>query len=394
MSFAFRLAAVKTAVLTAGLALASAPASAAVTCSWSMTPSVSPGSQNRLNGISADSATDAWAVGFYLGSTGSLRSLAEHWNGKTWALTATRSASAYDNVFNGVSADSSTDAWAVGYYYTGSINEPLIEHWNGKVWAGSPGPNVGGTYGALFNAVVALSPTNVWAVGQINTSNNGNTQALIEHWNGAKWAVVATPNKTSIEDTLTGISAVNANDIWIGGVYSTTSPGFDKTLAEHWNGTAWSIVTTVDETSSSSNINAIGVLATNDVWATGDYFNKAVGANGEFRTLVQKWNGATWAAQGSGNIASDETDLSGIAAVSPTEILAIGSYVGTYRETFVEWYDGSGVRITTTLNPGAYGNYFDAGSTIPKTSNAWAAGGTLSSSGYVDQALIELFTCT
>jgi hypothetical protein len=391
MSFSFRLAAVKTTVLMAGLALAAAPASAAVTCSWAITPSVSPGSQNRLNAISADSASDAWAVGFTLRSTGSLGSLAEHWNGKTWALTATRSASAYDNNFNGVSADSPTDAWAVGYYYTGSKNEPLIEHWNGSVWAGSPSPSVGGNYGGSFNAVVALSPTNVWAVGEINTSNNGNTQALIEHWNGAKWAVVATPNKTTIEDSLTGISAVNANDIWIGGVYSTTSPGFNKTLAEHWNGSAWSIVPTVNETSSSSNINAIGVLATNDVWATGDYYNSSVG---KFRTLVQKWNGSAWAAQGSGNIASDETDLSGIAAVSPTEILAIGSYVGTYKETFVEWYDGSGVRITTTLNPGAYGNYFDAGSTIPKTSNAWAAGGTLDANGYVAQTLIERFTCT
>jgi hypothetical protein len=390
MYFSFRLATVKTVLLTAGLALSAAPASAAIRCSWSISPSVSPGSQSKLSGISADSTNDAWAVGSYLGSSGSQQVLIEHWNGTTWALSQPRPAGASSNSFAAVSADSPKDAWAVGYDYPGCCIEPLIEHWNGSTWVGTPTPFVNNAYGAYFNAVVALSPTNVWAVGAILTSNNGNTQGLIEHWDGTEWSIVATPNASTSEDTLTSISAVNAYDIWIGGVYAT-STGLQKTLAEQWNGAAWSIVTTRDETSSSNTINALGALGTNDVWATGDYYNSSVG---KFRTLVQKWDGSTWALQTSGNIASDETDLAGIAAVSPTEILALGSYVGTYKETFAEWYDGSGARLTTTLNPGTYGNYFAAGSPIPQTSDAWAAGGTLSAGGAAAQTLIERFHCT
>jgi hypothetical protein len=38
-------------------------------------------------------------------------------------------------VLNGVSADSATDAWAVGYYISKGVRYALILHWNGTVWS-------------------------------------------------------------------------------------------------------------------------------------------------------------------------------------------------------------------------------------------------------------------
>lgn len=51
---------------------------------WSRVTSLTPGGTgsggfNRLNGVSARSATDAWAVGIYTGGTIVLR-----WNGTSW----------------------------------------------------------------------------------------------------------------------------------------------------------------------------------------------------------------------------------------------------------------------------------------------------------------------
>jgi len=34
-----------------------------------------------------------------------------------------------------VSADSATDAWAVGSYLSKSVRDTLILHWNGTAWA-------------------------------------------------------------------------------------------------------------------------------------------------------------------------------------------------------------------------------------------------------------------
>jgi len=54
-----------------------------------------------------------------------------------------------------------------------------------------------------------------------------------------KFNVVASPNGTG-NNFLFSVAAVNVNDVWAVG-NSTNSAGWDRTLAEHWNGTSWSI---------------------------------------------------------------------------------------------------------------------------------------------------------
>ena len=58
---------------------------------------------------------------------------------------ATPNPSKTDNELNGVSAISSTDAWAVGYYGVGAQGSgeanTLALHWNGTKWAKVSSPN-------------------------------------------------------------------------------------------------------------------------------------------------------------------------------------------------------------------------------------------------------------
>jgi hypothetical protein len=42
----------------------------------------------------------------------------------------------------------------------------LIEHWNGAGWTTVPSPNPGTGSNAVFEGVSAGSPTNVWSVGE------------------------------------------------------------------------------------------------------------------------------------------------------------------------------------------------------------------------------------
>ena len=110
----------------------------------------------------------------------------------------------------GVSAVSASDAWAVGTLgSTGAV--PLIMHWNGTTWSRVPSPSPGQLCqpcGQLVNeldGVAIISRSDAWAVGAYTTT--AAFAALTLHWNGTKW--VRVPNQDGTSDTrLTGVSMV------------------------------------------------------------------------------------------------------------------------------------------------------------------------------------------
>ena len=75
---------------TAAALLVASPAAAAPT--WTVVPSVDPvTTENQLTAVTARSASDAWAVGFYQGPArhnGRIM-LAEHWDGTRWSQVNT-----------------------------------------------------------------------------------------------------------------------------------------------------------------------------------------------------------------------------------------------------------------------------------------------------------------
>src|SRR5579863_5216089 len=109
-----------------------------------------------------------------------------------------------------------------------------------KAWRvlSSANPTASGDY---LYAVTALSATNVWSVGDY-LAGSGKTmvdQTLVEHYNGASWSVIASPNPGTGPNGnyLRGVAVVSANDI-----YAVGSEGGANALIEHFNGTSWSVV--------------------------------------------------------------------------------------------------------------------------------------------------------
>ncbi len=77
--------------------------------------------------------------------------------------------------------------------------------------------------------MVALSVNDAWAVGS-DTSGNGD-QVLTEHWNGAKWSVVASPNPANT-NFLSAVTRVLGTDrLWAVGNYYDSNNN-DLTLTE------------------------------------------------------------------------------------------------------------------------------------------------------------------
>src|SRR5262252_2421159 len=64
-----------------------AAAAAAACQNWTGTQPPSPGAgSNELFGVAVLSACDAWAVGDDVSSNGGRQTLAENWNGASWAV--------------------------------------------------------------------------------------------------------------------------------------------------------------------------------------------------------------------------------------------------------------------------------------------------------------------
>ena len=65
---------------------------------------------------------------------------------------------------------------------------------------------------------------------------------------------------------LLGLAAISANDLWAVGMYYTgNSP---NVLAQHWDGTAWTI-STLESPPDNGELLAVSALSANNVWAAG-----------------------------------------------------------------------------------------------------------------------------
>jgi hypothetical protein len=206
--------------------------------SWSVTPSPKLPQGSQLTGVTAPAPDNAWAVGF---ASGSPDALVEHWDGTSWSIVSSPAFTGVTISRGAISADSATDVWAIGFLATSSTtSENVSLHWNGTSWALNPAAHL--RFGGV-GPVAALSPANVWAVGTgpgVPTGGfSAHPTAVIEHWDGTSWSVVPSPNPNPQGNNgLAAVAAVAANDVWAVG-HQLLGP-----FTEHWDGKGWSIVAT------------------------------------------------------------------------------------------------------------------------------------------------------
>jgi hypothetical protein len=242
---------------------------------WSLFsgPTFPSGDEPGLTAMTAISANDIWAVGSLLNPDGFLYFLFEHWDGTSWTPTVIQNNGAF---LLGASSDATNDVWAVGYSgFVDESSDTLVYRYNGEKWQHIPSPKVGAA--GQLNAVAALAPNNVWAVGDTTMALHDPTLTLIEHYDGTSWTVVPSPNvgpaNSSQSNRLFGITAVSATDIWaFGSYFAANGSGHQMTLLLHWDGTAWTIAPSPNPTKNGflSDVLFAGVVVSPaDVWIVG-----------------------------------------------------------------------------------------------------------------------------
>ena len=276
-------------------------------------------------------------------------------------------ASPSSGTLSGVAATSPSDVWAVGYI--GS--QTLVEHWDGSAWTILTSPNPPGSTDTRLNAVAVLAPNDVWAVGSSYSGNAWRT--LIEHWDGTSWSVVASPNNGDNHNFLGGVTALAANNIWAVGSYNDNNNG-GQTLVEHWDGVSWSIVESPNRGIYGSSLSGIAAVTPNDIWAVGSSSQPAA-------TLIEHWDGSAWSIIDSPNPRYGTIIyLNDVAVVPGGDVWAVGAYysIGPTGNpatlSLVERWDGSNWHIVPSPNASGANSNVLSGISGGAANDVWAVG--------------------
>jgi alpha-tubulin suppressor-like RCC1 family protein len=305
--------------------------------------------------------------------------IGEHWNGTAWRAAAMPVPKGKAPTIRDVVDLSPTDGWAVGFTKSGTTNvqRTLIEHWNGTTWTVVPSPNpLGGAAGNdALEAVDGVSPTDVWAAGEKFSSNGGGITLIFEHFNGTTWTVAPFPLTNAFEFA-SAITTIAPNDAWVVGSF-----GSSTTLAAHWNGTKWALVPTPSPTDGPNPINnltGVTAVSSTNVYASG--YEGNVNNQNFQKPYVLHWNGTAWSLVTAPNAGGEGSKFLGIAALSGSDIWAVGDTQETDGSilTFAEQFNGTDWAIRPTPDPGQQGTLVSnslLGVVSPAPGVVWAVGG-------------------
>lgn len=331
-----------------------------------VTAASSAGLYGELYGLAVVSPSDVWAVG-----TGDGRTLTEHWDGSTW--TRVPSPSPYKgavDTLTGVTAVSSRDVWAVGAAQTENDTRAFIEHWNGTRWSVVPVPHVEGeTFKELFG-VSGVAADDVWAVGDYSTVTTHRT--LILHWDGSAWSHVSSPSPfPHVGAHLLGVSAVSADDVWAAGYFGNRRMQ-GRNLVVHWDGHVWSRASIPDLGGANDGLVGVSASSADEVWSVG----VSVSPRGHQRATTQHFDGARWVDVPNVNPDGDLVDLSAVSARSHHDAWAVGiACKKNDCATFTEHWGGSSWR--RVASPGPDGSYNALNGVVTVSAgDAWAVGST------------------
>jgi hypothetical protein len=351
--------------ITVGATALASPAGAAATRSiWTVESTPNPHATQLTNstfaGVSASGPDEAWAIGTFADQTALDHPLVEHWNGTRWTLTKVPQPTGEQAVLSGVDDLSPDNAWAVGDSFVGGAGGglTLIEHWNGTDWSIVPSPNPAvGVPGDsdVLTSITGTGPDDLWAAGQDLNENTMTISLLFEHWDGTTWTAATSPTPMFASQFATAITAISPDDVWAVGEQFTDAM---RTVAAHWNGTSWSIVRTPNLSSAGTPQNELtGVSAAghDDVWASGLASN--VDRHNLDVPYTLHWNGKAWQLTKVPTVGSDGSRLNGIVALSATDAWSVGQTQesdGAFL-TLTEHFNGSAWRIAASPDPGSVG---------------------------------------
>jgi hypothetical protein len=251
---------------------------------WRTLPPPDTPARETLTGLACTSPSRCIAVGARRTGPSSIGVLAERWNGTAWTqLPPPVPAGAVSSSFAGISCPAASACMATGQFSTSTAVHTLAEWWDGTSWAvlattdPPDGPHA-------FGAVSCASATACMAAGD-RTFPSG---PAVEVWDGSTWSVLALPVPAATEPVLGGVACTSAASCMV------TGGDFDGSslFADRWNGgTSWSRLPMHSPSLAFARVIGMSCASASHCLAVG-----AEGSLGIYAGFAQAWDGSRWRA--------------------------------------------------------------------------------------------------
>jgi hypothetical protein len=274
-----------------------------------------------LYGVSCPSASNCKAVG-----SASNLAIAESWDGKRWRADPLPAPT--DSSFaqlQAVSCAATGTCTAVGQFFDGTENRPLIDVLNGNKWTLQAAAFPAGAANAMLSGVSCTAASACVAVGNYGL-NDGTTAALAERWDGISWIEAAVPAPAGATwAALSSVACESSTACIAVGNYSPDGGITTLTLAESWDGSAWTIL-------ASNNPAGASYASLETVSCTAAVTCMAVGQSSDGNNaspLAEIWDGTAWSLDSPPNPpGATGSTLHGVSCTSATVCMAVGLYPG------------------------------------------------------------------
>jgi hypothetical protein len=211
-----------------------------------------------------------------------------------------------------------------------------------------------GDRGGFAYEVAALNENDAWAVGLAAGYGDASSSSvpLALHWDGSEWTDVEVPLVANRHHDLSGVVMIASDDVWAVGDYRNTAGTF-RGVTYHWDGDEWSHVPSPIEQISQSGLEDVVASGPDDVWAIG---------GSDAGTVLMHWDGSSWSL-----VQAPPNSAGSLAAVGPNDLWATG-WNGYWH------WDGSSWTEVPASVPGATYVLRSGGMEIVGDCDIWTVG--------------------
>lgn len=225
-------------------------------------------------------------------------------------------------------------------------------------WTVVPSPDRGSA--TSFNTLgrVSCVPARACVAVGYYVDHAGKIRTLAEAWNGTAWSLTPSVNKGSGVNgsVLIGVSCTAATACVAVGSYSDAAQIY-RTLGESWNGRTWTVIPTPDagQPSGNNSLNGVSCVSARACLAVGWYQRARHGVQ---QTLAESWNGTSWTVVPTPDAggAHSVNVLTDVSCASARSCAAVGYYIsGPNYRTLAESWNGKTWSVVPTPDAGGRG---------------------------------------
>ncbi len=191
---------------------------------------------------------------------------------------------------------------------------------------------------------------------------------LIEHWDGSSWTIVPSlpPRGSATLSAVAALSAKNVGPLALTKLTPGDSVARLSCIGTGRPGSGWPARILAGRHYADSGLSGVAAVSPESVWAVGSYY-RAQGRHGSYQTLSLNWNGQKWKQVPTPN-AHGGNGLTAVAVAGRNNVWAVGGHWnGVTGWLLAEHWNGHAWRILPADSgyPGSDGQILTSVTTVP-----------------------------